>query len=563
MKNVKRAFTLFLLAALLLPLFAGCVSKEPEETLPETVPAKLIPLIEGGKTKFVLIRPDECDQNVVSASSKLRKAMEAATGASIDFDSDFVRKGQPIPEDTFEILFGATNRPETQKVLSEIGEGEYRFVLASEKRLVIVGSNDYGTIRAADAFIRDVLLYDESTDSYGIKDLKLEENFTMIGYSSPYHGSTAQDGTLGLRIGEDGTILLGGVPFYGIGMNWHGGFLRQLGNENLADYFKVLEENHIPFLRTMMGVFYPADVDRWYKHKDNYFKKMDRFVENCENHHVGLIPSMMWNLSCFCEYNKESVNALADPDSKSSMMAKEYVTDLVTRYKDSPAIWGWEVGNEGNLGADVSELTTATLTAYYKMIADVIYAIDPSRLITGGDSYPRAPSKALREKGQWSPNDSDADVMETFGLYTPAPMNTISVHLYGSNDEKGLKHAIDTFRTKTRVMGIGGFVGEFGQGDWIFDNDRDKIPATDPREAKEQEKWKGLVDMMLDADIQLMAAWSFGRYIEQVDGTSIEYGMYNGIYQNAYQMDYIREKNIALKEQGKNVADDYWAKVGK
>ena len=32
---------------------------------------------------------------------------------------------------------------------------------------------------------------------------------------------------------------------------------------------------------------------------------------------------------------------------------RRYTEEVVRRYKDSPAIWGWEFGNEYNLAADL------------------------------------------------------------------------------------------------------------------------------------------------------------------------------------------------------------------
>jgi endo-1,4-beta-mannosidase len=34
---------------------------------------------------------------------------------------------------------------------------------------------------------------------------------------------------------------------------------------------------------------------------------------------------------------------------------RAYVRDVVERYKDSPAVWGWEFGNEYNIPTDLPD----------------------------------------------------------------------------------------------------------------------------------------------------------------------------------------------------------------
>ena len=91
----------------------------------------------------------------------------------------------------------------------------------------------------------------------------------------------------------------------------------------------------------------------------------------------------------------EAPNQLGDPRSKAIAFIKQYTAEMVGRYKDSPAIWGWEFGNEANLGVDLPRsepgggrslfsggqggvrLTTDQLGVAYTSFARVVRSIDP------------------------------------------------------------------------------------------------------------------------------------------------------------------------------------------
>ncbi|KAK0702741.1 glycoside hydrolase superfamily [Lasiosphaeris hirsuta] len=70
---------------------------------------------------------------------------------------------------------------------------------------------------------------------------------------------------------------------------------------------------------------------------------------------------------------------------------KRYVKELVTKYRDSPAIFGWELANEPRCGADrIRNLPRSTkcnslvLGAWVKELSEYIKSIDPHHLVTWG-----------------------------------------------------------------------------------------------------------------------------------------------------------------------------------
>lgn len=69
---------------------------------------------------------------------------------------------------------------------------------------------------------------------------------------------------------------------------------------------------------------------------------------------------------------------ITSPDSASTLLRMKYIEEVVGRYKYSPAIYAWEIGNELNLAVDIKNtefigtdgskkmFTSEMLTAYYK-----------------------------------------------------------------------------------------------------------------------------------------------------------------------------------------------------
>ena len=72
-----------------------------------------------------------------------------------------------------------------------------------------------------------------------------------------------------------------------------------------------------------------------------------------EDNNIGLIPSLFWRLASVPEVVGESRDQLGNPNSRANQFIRQYTREMVSRYNDSPAIWGWEFGNEANLGVDL------------------------------------------------------------------------------------------------------------------------------------------------------------------------------------------------------------------
>jgi len=298
-----------------------------------------------------------------------------------------------------------------------------------------------------------------------------------------------------ITVGADGTLLNDGKPYRGIGVNYYDCFARCLADTADTSYregFKILAEHRIPFVRASWGGYYPVNWKLYQTDKEAYFGLMDGVVRAAEESGIGIIPSLFWFEACVPDLVGEPCSAWGDPESKTHAFMRQYVREVVTRYKKSPAIWAWEFGNEYNLAVDLpnaaqhrpptptqfgcpatrsaaDDLNTDMLRTAYRAFADEVRKIDPVRPITTGDSAPRQAARHLRTERSWTP-DSPEQLHENLALLSVDPMNLISVHVYpGEVENRFGKDAQTTHAELIRECMAASaavkkplFIGEFG-----------------------------------------------------------------------------------------------------
>jgi hypothetical protein len=160
---------------------------------------------------------------------------------------------------------------------------------------------------------------------------------------------------------------------------------------------------------------------------------------------------------------------------------RRFATDVVTRYKDSPAIWAWEFGNEWNLAADLvnavdqrpriapslgtptfrtsaDDLTTDMIRPAMIDFAQTVRTLDRSRVIESGNSLMRPSAWHQYHEKSWNA-DRPQQTAEMTLLLNPDPMNMLSVHAYYENGRPpSLQPYLDTAASCKKPL----FVGEFG-----------------------------------------------------------------------------------------------------
>ena len=297
------------------------------------------------------------------------------------------------------------------------------------------------------------------------------------------------EGQNGLTV-RDGRFYRNGQPYRGIGANYCDLFLRVLSNPGDTSSLVGLErlaKADIPFVR-FSG---PYTASEWRLYRDNkyeYFRRFDLVVRTAEKNGIGLIPSLFWTLA-LCEMVGETRDQWGIPQSKTLALMRQYTGEVVNRYKNSPAIWGWEFGNEVNLlvdlpnavkfrpkngtGTELDDVTANSFTVMLSEFAKAVRKYDKTRPIFSGNSHPRAYAWHNSAERSWK-LDTPEQAQEIILRDNPAPLNTIGIHFYGINNTEAElgKWAPNRLHYLMWLRGVADkvkrpiFVGEFGIADW-------------------------------------------------------------------------------------------------
>ena len=287
----------------------------------------------------------------------------------------------------------------------------------------------------------------------------------------------------GLSAGPQGALLLDGKAFRGIGVNYYDALVRLLGNGKVGELeagFRVLASNQIPFIRFSAGGYWPVDWELYQTNRSEHFARLDTVVKLAERERIGLIPSLFWHQPTISDLVREPISQWGNSSSKTHAFMRTYTREVVTRYRQSPAIWAWEFGNEFNLPADLPNapdhrapvqptLGTATSRSVHDDLthADVRIALaefalevrrhDPHRLVLSGNAFPRDSAWHQQHEGNWK-RDSSEQWSGMLALDNPDPVSSLGGRLYSTNDLGRLEPAM----AQSRQMGKPLVIGEFG-----------------------------------------------------------------------------------------------------
>ncbi|MGE4489924.1 MAG: cellulase family glycosylhydrolase [Kiritimatiellales bacterium] len=379
---------------------------------------------------------------------------------------------------------------------------------------------------------------------------------------------TQADQLPGLTVRE-GQFYKDGKPFRGIGINYFTALVRMTGIEggpaNLTDTssfqgLETLKTYEIPFVRFCAGGFFPKDWDLYLNDKAAYFAAFDRLVAKAEKCNIGLIPSLFWYFATIPDLVGDPVDQWGNPDSKTIAFMRQYTTEVVSRYRNSPAIWAWEFGNEYLHAADlptpesgrgwvIPELGTPgertardkmvrkNVYIAYRIFAETVRALDAARPVFSGDAMTRSCAFHNHTETNWIP-DSAAEWTQMF-LQDNQAMSALSAHFYyydaSEKQDAGVAEYGPAAQMKllmeiSREAGKPLWIGEFGPVN------RARSPA------EERQQFETMLGLIESNQVPLSALWNFD--FEHKDQVIWNITTTN---RRAYMLDALRNANRRIK----------------
>ena len=341
----------------------------------------------------------------------------------------------------------------------------------------------------------------------------------------------------------NGTLYKAGMAYRGVGINYCDLFQSMIEFPEYAgqaeyrtlEGLRFLGEQGIPFVRFWACGFWPSNWDLYFNDKEEWFSRMDLLVATAEEANVGLIPSLFWRWETYPELMNEYRDEWGNPASAVRQFMTNYVHEVVGRYKDSPAIWGWEFCNELNLGCDLpnweafagtntlgygynlgvegkstefdprNKMTYAIAESAFNAFSQEVRKLDTHRFITTGNSGARVYAWHNRMENGWT-TDTYAQAKEAFGwMQPPASIDMASIHFYTMSDSNpsyagatGVSNVLARYREFCSDQNQAMFVGEYSSF-W------DKAYDVDAQRADEE----ALLDAIVGSGADLAAPWTF------------------------------------------------------
>lgn len=340
---------------------------------------------------------------------------------------------------------------------------------------------------------------------------------------------------------QGAALTLAGRPFRNIGANMPNLFELFLHNRD-AEADTALSEAHtvgIRFARCFGSTWGPADFHLFEDDPARWIDAYDRMLAAAARHGIALAPSLLFNARMIPEYitarsgEPQGLVDLYTPGSPANRLAMRYVAAIVARFKDDPRILFWEIGNEYNLDADLSQEwkrrpandvpTSDQVRDFLADCARAIKRIDRNHLVTSGNADMRPYAWHIRQAMLAQRSKPDAltwpmdwrkdryeQYLEMLTFYNPAPLDIVSVHQYPAGKETANWLMQDDSRaamlawTRKACDRIGRplFLGEFG--DAVFEGGRER-----------QSAWlEDCLDQLARGSAPLSAVWTWEYHSE-------------------------------------------------
>lgn len=245
-----------------------------------------------------------------------------------------------------------------------------------------------------------------------------------------------------------------------------------------------------PFVRFCCSPVWPREWKTYLHDPKKYFGLLDEVIAAAESQQVKLIPSLIWSAPNVSDLVNEPVSYWGKSGSLTREFMHRYVSEVIERYKASPAILMWEFGNEFSAYADLPNalkwwprvsvdqgtpaergkldlIRAQDCAAALAHFGSLARSLDPLRPLSTGLTLPLPNAWNLQHNKFDS--DSREDFRRAIRQQTPDPLDVISVHLYPYNLKKRFGSLpVDYFdvlaevSAEAKASGKRLFVGEFG-----------------------------------------------------------------------------------------------------
>jgi hypothetical protein len=365
-------------------------------------------------------------------------------------------------------------------------------------------------------------------------------------------------------------FIKSGQQFSGIGVNnfnlsMPSGYNASTTYADPAIDIAAISALGLPFIRLSFGMYDRSSwYNGWYLNQDAYFAALDKTVAAAEAYGVGLVPNLLWGLRTFTDASYyvtgvfEGPNKLADTSSNSWALFVQYVTSIVDRYKNSPAIYWWELANEatGNNGPEYystwavdgtgvdggaaslsfinwgtkpnggtysssDKMSFTDWAKFTERATRLIKNLDPhQRMITSGCGQGNSfavtaqttNSIAADTLAKW--NGSSATGFTSWTDYRDKAFDAHTSHVYPLSlansqffnaDEKTGAQFIALYKGWADAANKPFFLGEFGSSYVVGPPDEISTDST-----TETTNFNALLSAVVSNNIQLSAAWNYG-----------------------------------------------------
>lgn len=374
----------------------------------------------------------------------------------------------------------------------------------------------------------------------------------------------------GLIVDRSGVLYKDGRPYRAIGVNYFSALYRTILNPADTSYirgFQELSTYNIPFVRIMMGGFWPNDLKLYKNNREKYFRIIDNFLEVAEKNNIGIIASLHWNSYATPDLVNEPLAFIGKSNSNTQKFMRTYTRDMAERYGHRKIIWAWEFGNELSLYADfpnakllvsdtrineangtpsvrnpLDKLTVEDAGFAYEDFAKTFKSIYPKVLLSTGNALPRAYSyhNSFFEGTlcQWN-YDSERQFCKVLQRDNPDGYDLVSIHIYPN--EK-IKYFGDKANDYQRVINVASqcakdsgkalFIGEFGVNSTKYNGNKDLEVAD----------FNKLLSAIENSSVALAALWVYD-FSWQADSFNV-----TGTSNRSYQLEAIKLLNSKFKD---------------